>query len=492
MVSRGGRSKGCTNCRRRRVKCVCCYTLPTNSVVPIDETRPICMRCKKRGLESTCEGSRDTTWINEFSGVNSPSPESNDQTVVLPAVVVSSPLSSAAFTDTICLTFTRKYMLRGGPVEMACNSVMTNTLTSTPSIDLLRDAILGLSFTFYGYQHRQAGIMSKGYSQYGVVLRRLNTHLTRPGLQTSHETILTALTCMLLEIFLPTGPDNFFKHLTGIEAILELRGAPSPPYDDETITLLSGIRVLSIVSGLARSKPSLFSRPEWKRIPCKRMGEAGQLRHRIFMILADCTTLMSRRGIVVATEDFAARQALLEDSKLLLTELEEILPDWVAYNEVQMQGPTSKLAKEMRIANQDSALTCMLYYAGYICLIQLIDFIEPSSHYRSLRNSAAVKILKSLQLKISDQSSGGPESNTVTYVATKIAWEALGGIHSPEGRKLARLVRQTASGVSTDAVWQSKVQPVRFAMASANIDDNSQYSSDQESTFEGVMEGWVS
>ncbi|KAF2744735.1 hypothetical protein M011DRAFT_470059 [Sporormia fimetaria CBS 119925] len=43
MVSRGGRSKGCDNCRRRRVKC--------------DEKRPVCSQCIKRKLE--CGGPKE-------------------------------------------------------------------------------------------------------------------------------------------------------------------------------------------------------------------------------------------------------------------------------------------------------------------------------------------------------------------------------------------------------------------------------------------------
>lgn len=351
-------------------------------------------------------------------------------------------------------------------MDTACKTMSKDT-SINPSVDLLRDAILGLSFTFYGHQNHQPDIISKGYSQYGVVLRRLNTHLARPALQTSDETILTALTCMLLEIFLPTGPDNFFKHIMGIEAILELRGAPSPPYDDNTLTLLSGIRVLSIICGLAKARPSIFSRPEWKCIPCKRTGEAGQLRHRILMVLAECTKLVSKRVSVVATGDVDDARALIGDSKLLLAELEAILPDWVAYNEVQMQDTTSDLAKEMHIAHQESATTYMIYHTSYICLIQFLDSLEPSPRYIPLRKVAAIKIIKTLRMKIQAQFAGGPESNAVTFLATKVAWEALGGVHSPEGRKLARMIRQTVSG-SGDVGSDSRVQPVRFAMASSS------------------------
>jgi hypothetical protein len=58
-----------------------------------------------------------------------------------------------------------------------------------------------------------------------------------------------------------------------------------------------------------------------------------------------------------------------------------------------------------------------------------------------LRDDAALKIAKCLELKEYEKREGAPESNTIGYVATKIAWQALGRINSDEGRELARVVK---------------------------------------------------
>ena len=117
MVSRGGRSKGCTNCRRRRVKCgMCPFAYPTFTeskpgacADKKDENRPVCGQCTKRGLE--CEGPKDLTWIDQ-SRTFEAKPTNAAQNAV---VKIASPteLSLKAFEDDICLAYTRKTLLRG-------------------------------------------------------------------------------------------------------------------------------------------------------------------------------------------------------------------------------------------------------------------------------------------------------------------------------------------------------------------------------------------
>ncbi|PSN68289.1 hypothetical protein BS50DRAFT_360504 [Corynespora cassiicola Philippines] len=240
MVSRGGRSKGCSHCRRRRIKC--------------DETRPTCNRCKKRGLD--CDGPKESTWINETNSFPSPPAETQMIKASLPPA-----MSFAAFEDDFCMAYTRKTLLRGGPVELAYDMVSVPNTVPDPGLDLLREAVLSLAITFFGTQHREKQVTARGYSHYGSVLRQLNSHLTHSHLQTSDETLLTALTCMLLEIFLPTGPDNFLKHARGIEAMLNIRGPPQQ-LTSNTAVIFQGLRLLSIVSGLADSRPSVYSREE--------------------------------------------------------------------------------------------------------------------------------------------------------------------------------------------------------------------------------------
>ncbi|KAI4629238.1 uncharacterized protein J4E87_003500 [Alternaria ethzedia] len=318
-----------------------------------------------------------------------------------------------------------------------------------PGLDLLRKGIVSLSTTFFGSQHRQGDITTKGYQQYGQVLRQLNSHLARTELQTTNETLLTSLSCMLLEIFLPTGPTNFLKHLRGLDAIAMLRGPPRESEGTNAI-IFRGLRILSIVGALAESRPSIYATEEWKRIPSAHSNESGLFQHHVFSILADCTRLISQRNALMRSK------ACPESFESLLTEVEDVLnnleglhPFWEVLNRNQLAGTTerSDMAKTLGVANHVSATALMLYNTAYICVIQIKDSLSPSPVNTALRNAAAMKIAKCLELKEYEQREGAPQSNTIAFVAIKVAWQALGGFNSPEGQRLAHTVKSATNSV---------------------------------------------
>ncbi|KAF2032433.1 hypothetical protein EK21DRAFT_87288 [Setomelanomma holmii] len=433
MVSRGGRSKGCTNCRRRKVKC--------------DEARPSCHRCKKLGI--SCDGPKDHTWIHQNEPRQSQSPPKD-------LIVTTSPqveLSLAAFEEDICLAYTRKNLLRGGPVELACNMISlpenVSILDTNPALDLLRNAILSLSVTFFGKQHCQDRITAKGYCQYGEVLRHLNTALGDPTRQVSNETILTALTCMLLEIFLPTGPTNFLKHQRGIEALMALRGPPTESVGDTAI-IFRGLRIVSIIGALADGRASIYSKEEWKNAPVVSTGELGELHNKMFAILAECTLLISDSDAVLKSHmGKECYQPLLNRVDRTFADLNALYHEWKLINDAQLQiiDQLSPLAKELGIANHLSATAYMLYHTVHLCILRIKDSLVPSPSNMQLRNAAATNIAVCLELKEYEKRQGVAESNTIGFVATKVAWQALGGFRSPEGRRLAHVVRSAVNGV---------------------------------------------
>ncbi|KAF2994687.1 hypothetical protein E8E13_002189 [Curvularia kusanoi] len=381
---------------------------------------------------------------------NGSSPE-NALVLATPSPPQELPLS--AFGETIYLAYTRKNLLRGGPIELACNmiNIQSNAPTfNDPGIELLRQSLLSLSVTFFGKQHRQAQITRRGYAQYGQVLRQLNTHLSLPSLQTSDETILTALTCMLLEVFLPTGPKNFFAHHRGLEAIMAMRGPPTDATGD-TATIFRGLRIMSIISALAESKPSIYAREEWKTVPPQADASAAMiLQHHIFTCLADCTVLMSERDALLAgTAPFWTYEPLLQRVMATQSALERLWPMYVAFNAAQPvpSTPLSPLAIQLGVSNYMSATALMLYNTVHITLLQLIDSLAPSPANNTLRDAAAATIAKCLELKELERLNGTYESNTIAFVTTKIAWQALGGFDSPEGRRLAKTVDQALKTV---------------------------------------------
>lgn len=362
-------------------------------------------------------------------------------------------LSFAAFEQDICLAYTRKHLLRGGPVELACNMVDSydgaTKFEADPGLALLRKSILSLSVTFFGSQHHQEHITNKGYQQYSEVLRQLNYHLTLPERQLTDETLLTALSCMLLEIFLPTGPTNFLKHLRGIDAIMQLRG---PPRDSAgtTATIFRGLRILSIIGALAESRPSMFSKKKWKRALPVQITEAGMLQHQVFDVLADCTQLIGQRNALLAagaaSEEY---ELLLAEVYAILGNLEAIKLRWEVFNRSRLANAKSlsKMAMELGIADQFSATGYMLYNTVYIYILQIKDSLCPLPETVALRNAAAMKIAKCLELKQYEQRKSATQSNTIAFVATKVAWQALGEFNSPGGQRLAKAVQSSMNGI---------------------------------------------
>lgn len=208
-------------------------------------------------------------------------------------------LSFVAFEEDICLAYTRKNLSRGDPVELACNKIGFHenapNFLRFPALGLLRKAIVSLAVTYFRIQHRETRITAKGYVQYCEVLRGLNATLAIPEQQTTNETLLTALTCMLLEIFMPTGPANFLKNQRGIEAIMYLRGPPTES-TGETATIFHGLRIVSIISALVESRLSLYANREWKFALVAATTKNGILQHQIFAIITTCNVFYQQAG----------------------------------------------------------------------------------------------------------------------------------------------------------------------------------------------------
>jgi hypothetical protein len=356
-------------------------------------------------------------------------------------------LSFAAFEDDICLAFTRKNLLRGGIVDVACNKINfpenSPIFTRDPALLLLRKAILGLSVTFFGNQHSERRVTAKGYGQYGEVLQQLNTALAVPGLQTNNETLLTALTCMLLEIFLPTEAMNFLTHQRGIETIMRLRGPPTETTGD-TATIFRGLRIISIVSALAESKPSIYANDEWKDAPVADTSEVGLLQHDIFTVLATCSQLTSECNVLVSAQgDDESRDQLLARIDGAANDLDALYPVWEGVNTRQLQATehVSDMALKVGIANHLSATAYVLYHTARLCISQIKYSLNLLPEHLKSRDSSVIEITKCLELKEYERRRGVTASNTIGLVALKVTWQALGAFGGPEGHNLARAVK---------------------------------------------------
>ncbi|KAF2001802.1 hypothetical protein P154DRAFT_533685 [Amniculicola lignicola CBS 123094] len=446
MVSRGGRSRGCTQCRRRRVKC--------------DETQPACVRCKKRGL--TCDGPKAVTWIHSSTGSSSksdsPTPPPENQMQLVQSKPTFTELSLSAFQDGICLSYTRQKLLKGGVVALAFNKAEATLGAIVPPPDgqlLLEKAVLSLATTFFGRQHQETKLTTKGYQMYGSVLVQLNLALADPHLQIANETVLTVMTCILLEIFLPTGNKSFLQHLKGLDAILRLRGPPLLTSLNEDYRIYHSLRLISVIGGLAMSSASVYSREDWKQVECELCDEHGKLRHAIFDIMADCTRLMAVRAEIIHADSPGIRNAVIEEASGLLKDLESIHATWMQDNARQLQVSTTSFGSPIRFSNYNSANTHLLCNLAIVSITDIIESLQPSSQTKAIQNAAALKIAYCLESDIyNTPQGGGAEYSTIAFVAIKIAWKTLGGLSSPEGRRLASAVKRTVERIFAVGAWQ--------------------------------------
>ncbi|KAF2449922.1 hypothetical protein P171DRAFT_202830 [Karstenula rhodostoma CBS 690.94] len=454
MVSRAGRSRGCSNCRQRRVKC--------------DENRPICNRCKKRNL--TCDGPKDSTWIS-FHHDLPPSGHLHNS--------IPEELSFIAFEDDMCVSYARKHLMRGGCVEVACDLVQRVGLGGDvldPGLSLLRDAILSLSATFYGNQHRQSAITNRGYKTYGKVLGQLNAHLAQPRLQTTNETIMTAVICMILEISVPTDPNNFFKHVQGIEAIIAARGPPTSPHGTDP-SMLSGVRILCIVGAIFQRRPSIWAEEEWKSVPSLHTDEGSLIRHEILLVLADCTVL--RKGPDPAPSNKPTDEKYSQPIALAreyLNRLHALYSRWEQHNASMLGAEVSPGFQDPTIANHASATTYLLYNGAYICLLRILTVFSHSTETLSLQSlqvAAALRIVKCLEFQAYKKREGSGESNTIEFVATKVAWDTLGGSDSLGGRRLSRAAKAATNEVYAVGTWDELAElpePTSSPYATGNVE----------------------
>ncbi|KAF2273626.1 uncharacterized protein EI97DRAFT_460819 [Westerdykella ornata] len=298
---------------------------------------------------------------------------------------------------------------------------------------LLRDSLISLAIAHFGHKHSAMDIQQESYRMYGKVLRQLNEHLDLPDLRLSDCTILTCLICALRELFFPSGPNHFLKHLQGIETMLKLRGAPAAPIPLETLVILHGLRTLSIVSGMFVARPSLFAQEEWKHLQPLQLDQDGRIRHNILPILADCTKFIAARDAVLRSNDPNARRSLLRQIDNARSALDSIRTEW----------PTNVGLKQTR---GRSLGTQMMYNATYICLLDIRQGLEPSLEYEFLRSFAVQEIISNLE-RLS-QKPGGVNFSIIRFVVIQVALHVMGGSGTPLGRQLVRVLQgPDAAGV---------------------------------------------
>ncbi|CZR55799.1 uncharacterized protein PAC_05687 [Phialocephala subalpina] len=505
MVNVAGRSKGCSTCRKRRVKC--------------DETRPICNRCLRSGAK--CDGAKDIAFV-EAKIVKS------RRTVKRTAMTPSSSCDSGD-TDRqppmspilrgneieIYICYTQKHGLRGPLMDLAIqDGHLNDVIPAEPSATIANDrifqqAVLSFSVIFFGTQHGHSIITSKGYAMYGVALSQLNQALSDPKCYTRDEVILSVIALALLEVFIPTGPSSFLEHMLGLEKLLELRDTNfylSPKHAE----LYKAVRYMILFAAIQSGRPSNLAKPEWKaalRVTC---SEEEMQEQDLLDIFADCTVLVAKRDHMLANwgldleDDAHQRDYLKRRALTLLNQLRAWRRQWdtdqrhrsvdtPAASPESWGSASPPFITGLEFANEAIAAMLMFYNTVLINVLRVLASLtfedlgqcweldslsevfsnqnlsqntpqDAGCHddlwkltkddYTALERLVALEICRSIPYYVARKLSMELCHSPVVHLAVTTAWTTLGSNESAEGRWIMDLLNKHARDLMEKGVWK--------------------------------------
>lgn len=411
MVNIGGRSKGCSTCRKRRVKCgrLCGFASAglcsshTDSFK--DETYPICLRCQRCGFE--CNGPRDITFvegkiIKSRRSSNLPTGHGEQDTDFLVYQIPRFNLLGSNESE-IYICHALKHLRRGGIIEVTTRNIKYTDIiparATAHSGRISHHAILSFAIIFFGTLHRQAHIAQQGYVLYGVVLKRLNQALSDPTCNTDDDLIQSVVTLSIMELVAPTGPGNHLKHMAGLERLLNLRDHGTS-ISVESAALYRSLRQMILFAALRSRKASILAQPEWKkrlRTHCE-PGE-GLQRQDLFDVLADCSVLIAKRDHLLWSWELCPVKRVDRLDKIrqyalaLLAQLSAWRKQWESNEEnIYLETPIALAGLETTQApcgddampfgtgfefrNKSSVIVLMLYNVALIYVLQILAFLD--------------------------------------------------------------------------------------------------------------------
>ncbi|KAK0274332.1 hypothetical protein LTR91_006341 [Friedmanniomyces endolithicus] len=463
MVNVGGRSKGCANCRRRRVKC--------------DETRPVCKRCERQGL--ACEGVKEMTFI-EATIVQSRRSESRTTGAATsgPSTrqISRSPSLEPMKTE-ICLSYIRKWLYRGSPVDMTITEMPLRDMdpTGSPGIDLRmsHQVILSFAFIVFGTHHGQTLTAQEGYSMYGKALLDLNEAMSDPACYTQDEVYLSVVSLACFETLARTSPGSRIKHTLGLGKLLELRG-PAAYCSQKSYQTFNCVSALMLATSLNTGTPSILARTEWKaalRARCT-LGLHDTREQDLHDLTADCTVLNAEREALLAKWPLDAASTTAERADIEQRAL-SLRADLLAWRQCWESDPRNTSTESPPVTTPDplqpheapanpkptpyefrqdsAAIMLMMYNTTLIHILRILASLPQSPSpspspptqtqtqqqstdpYRAVERQAAIEISRCVPYYLNAESREQLGSSPILCWAIIAALKTLGGKETLEG-----------------------------------------------------------
>jgi hypothetical protein len=163
--------------------------------------------------------------------------------------------------------------------------------TSMTDSGLAHRVIMSFATIRFGVQYGQSKVIEQGYAMYGAALKQLNQALAQPGCHERDDVILSVAAMALLECDVPTGPDTYIQHVSGLEKLLRLR-TPNLQADSSTSQLYGSLRHLLLLTSFRTATRSILTDPEWKSLFRADCSSSEDLKEQeLWNILADGTIL---------------------------------------------------------------------------------------------------------------------------------------------------------------------------------------------------------
>lgn len=359
---------------------------------------------------------------------------------------------------------------------------------------LFVQAALSFATLFFGAQHHQNGILTEGYAIHGVALKRLHQALSQPERRTHDDVIVSVILLAMLELFMPTGPRNWLKHMLGLEQLLTLRDPASLVHASfRTLELYKGVRHMILIASLRNRTPSIFARPQWKAVLRTALSLETPEEQDLHDVLADCSVLIAACDELFKLQHASGLSYIQrrQDMQCKADGLLGFLQAWkwrwdsdgknVRIEEEVFDPATPQGSPRMiyRFKSDSVARMLMLYNTALIYTLRVMAILEPknngsqnvsgdhiqgdtgadvvtkSSYYPAIR-AAGLDIACCITDYLQHKRARG-ETDFVSPIvqwAVITAGQALGGEESPDGKWMISLLKGDATYTVAKRAWE--------------------------------------
>ena len=399
----------------------------------------------------------------------------------------------------VYICYTRVHLIHDGLIASSITDIKATDLvpsgTAVASRQISHQAIMSFAMILFGIQHRQMDITRQGYAMHGVALKQLNQALSDTARHTGDEVIVAVATLSISELLVPSAPDNYLRHMMGLERLLDLQD-PVSFWSEKSSGFCKGVRFMILLASLKLCKPSILAKPDWKKAMRINASYQDLQEQDLYDVLADCSILLAERDAMSSagnTNSINAgeqRDNIERRARSLLIHLYEWRRRWdtdlenlCAQTDVHPSGLEEShfihnealrapLATATTFPSVSAAIMLMLYNLALMCVLQIIatlplegsatrnvsQQLETAVECRANERIAAREACRCIQYYLCGRRRLDTSASPIIHWAVATTWTVLRCDDSIEGAwmqdLLSRKGRQVvAEGLSTTYLW---------------------------------------